>query len=544
MPEEHLFLCGNILRKKPSRAKVYNLQLGKDKHKEQIFLDIETITKKMVQELPDVMHDLLEIATYVYVGDQIVSRGGIKSFDYGFKWHRCLRFIIPVREYETWSDPEVQTLLEHCLSFSSGDTYTFEFVSQTKDNFPKFLNFKSKTKPQSMYDEVLLFSGGLDSFTGVVEEVVANQRHPVLVSHQSNNKLISLQRILYDYLCDMSEIGHKPLHVPVMINKDKRLTHETSQRTRSFLYASLGTIVAHIFNLDSVKFYENGIVSCNLPFDGQTLQARSTRSTHPKLLSLLSEFVSVLTGSDFIFENPFFSKTKTEVCVRLKELHHEPYIRNTRSCAKSTYINPHTHCGTCSQCIDRRFATLASKCKEYDPDFLYALNIFIENLYKHQDRTMAAGFVGFANFIGGITPDSFVRKFSSEVHEIAKYIKTDSTDVALKSLFYLHQRHANSVNGVIDTQLKENVSNIRKGVLPDTCLLSMVAGKKHLQVEQMLKIQKDKPKKHSKGDLDIQVQKQLHLHWSWGAERIAEEIGNTSSDAVRHTKAWKNRQKK
>jgi hypothetical protein len=540
MREEHLILCGNTLPKKPSRAKRHNLQLGKDKRKEQISLDSEALTEKMVQELPNILQDLLEVATFVYVGDQIVSRGGIKSFDYGLKWHRCLHFAIPVREYDTWSDPAIKELLEQCLSFSSGDTYTFEFFAQAEDRFPQFLNFKSRIQPQSDYDEVLLFSGGIDSFTGAVEEVVANQGRPVLVSHQSNNKLIGLQKALSEYIISLCKSGPKPLHIPIMINKKKELTRETSQRTRSFLYASLGTIVARIFGLSRVKFYENGVVSCNLPFDGQTLQARSTRSTHPRLLHLLSKFVSELTDSDFIFENPYFSKTKTEVCLRLKELHHEPFIEKTRSCAKSTYTKLHVHCGTCSQCIDRRFATLASECQKYDPEWKYALNIFKDELTNTQDRAMAAGFAGFSTQIDRMTIDDFVIKYSSEAHEIARYMPSVSREEAMRALFGLHRRHAQKVNGVLDAAIAENKSSIRKGTLPKTCLISMVGSGLHLNAGR-IRGRSSESEKHAKGDLDSEVGRLLKLHPESTAPEIGDEIRNTTADAVRHTQAWKNR---
>jgi len=550
MPEEHLILCGGVSKSAKRGVKVHELQLGKEKDKGEIYLDIETLTEKMVMDLPPVLHDLLQVATYVYVADQVVSRGGLVRFDYGDKWHRYLHFVIPIREYDVWTDPEVGAILEDALSFGSGDTYTFDFVSQEKDRYLQFLNFPSDAAPKYQYDEVLLFSGGIDSFTGAVDELVANKKRSVLVSHRSNYKLVRLQRILFDYLtitvrenADLLERGLQPVHVPVMINKKKEITKETSQRTRSFLYASLGTIVARIFGLNRVKFYENGVVSCNLSFDGQTLQARSTRSTHPKLLYLLSKFVSELTDSDFTFENPYFAKTKTEVCLRLKELHHEPQIEQTRSCAKSNYVDQQKHCGTCSQCIDRRFATLASECQKYDPEWGYALDIFKDELTNTHDRAMAAGFVGFANQIEGMTDVGFVKKCGAELHEIAPYVHTDSREVAIKALYRLHKRHAVSVGRVMDKQIADNSTDLRRATLPKTCLTSMVANRQHLNAGRIRRTS-SKSEKHAKGALNGDVDRLLKLHPKWTAPQIAEEIRNTTADAVRHTYAWKNRNKK
>ncbi len=545
MPEnEHLILCGGVdTGKKRVTPEPLRLRLGKEKGKGQIHLDVDAITKKMVANLPHVLHDLLEVATYVYVADQATARGGTRSFDYGYKWHRRFAFKIPVRQHEVWTDPAVRGLLEETLSVASGDTYSFEFVAQEPERFPEFLNFGTQTEPtEHKHDEVVLFSGGIDSVTGAIDEFVAQGHLPVLVSHQSNTKHVSLQRALHDYIRAVSPNRPEPLHIPVKINKNKRLTRDTSQRSRSFLYASLGVIVAHMFCLKRAKFYENGIVSCNLMWDNQTLQARATRSTHSHVLHLLSELVSSLLEVDFVFENPYFAKTKTGVCLRLKELHHDACIKSTRSCADSTYQNPHTHCGTCSQCIDRRFATLASECEKCDPDRLYKLNIFTDPLLTTHDRTMALGFVGFAQKCNGLERDGFVQACSSEVHQIARYLGAENAEVALNSLFLLHRRHSESVMQVMARQIADHSLPLVKATLPETCLIRMVGAGLHLADGKKTK-QPEGAKRHGKGELNEEVKRLLELHPDWNAVRIAKRIGNTTPYAVRKTEEWERRPK-
>jgi hypothetical protein len=548
--EKHLVLCGGLdLGKKRTPLRPLPLRLGKEEGKGQIHLDVDAITEKMVANLPSVLHDLLEVATYVYVADQATSRGGTRSFDYGYGWHRDFVFRIPVRKHEVWSSQEIREALEEALSVASGDTYSFEFVAQSPELFQEFLTFGTETEPAyRKYDEVVLFSGGIDSATGAIEEVVKNERLPLLVSHQSNNKHIGLQRALHDYIRAICPNRPEPLHVPVKINKDKRLTKDTTQRSRSFVYASLGAIVAHMFQLKRARFYENGIVSCNLMWDNQTLQARATRSTHPHVLNLFSKLVSSLLEVDFVFENPYFGKTKTEVCERLKELHHQVCIESTRSCADSTYQNPHNHCGTCSQCIDRRFATLASECQKHDPDTLYKVNVFTDALPTTQDRTMALGFIGFAQKIESMSREGFVQACSSEVHQIARHMGTEATEVGLSALYLLHRRHAERALGVMGRQIAENCMPLVRVNLPDTCLVSMVGEKLHLLDGKRGETSSRGRKKHAKGDLNSRVGSLLQLHRGWSAGRIADAIREatgqeTSADAVRHTDAWKNRQR-
>lgn len=542
MPEHHVLLCGGIDggESRPTPEPL-TLRLGKEKGRGQIHLDVDAITKKMVAKLPYVLHDLLEVATYVYVADQATVRGGTKSFDYAHKWHRHLAFRIPVREYAIWSSSEIRELLEDTLSVASGDTYSFEFVAQEPDRFPEFLNFGVREEPaERPYDEVVLFSGGIDSATGAIDECVAQGHLPVLVSHQSNNKHVSLQEALHSYIRAITPNRPGPLHIPVRINKDKRLTRDTSQRSRSFLYASLGAIVARMFNLNKAKFYENGIVSCNLMWDNQTLQARATRSTHPHVLRLLSDLVSALLEVDFVFENPYFGKTKTEVCEHLKKLHHEVCIGRTRSCAASVYEKSKTHCGTCSQCIDRRFATLASECEKQDPESLYKLNIFTDALATTHDRTMALGFMHFAQKCGSVRREGFVQACSSEVYQIARHMGVESTEVALNSLYHLHRRHSESVMKVMAQQIVQYSLPLVQATLPRTCLIQMVGARSHLATGHK-EVRPRATKKHGKGELNEAVKHLLELHPDWSAVKIGSKIADTTPAAVRKTEAWKQR---
>ena len=56
-----------------------------------------------------------------------------------------------------------------------------------------------------------------------------------------------------------------PLHVPVWVHQRGTSGHEYTQRTRTFLYASLAVAVARVFGLKRLRFYENGVVGLNLP---------------------------------------------------------------------------------------------------------------------------------------------------------------------------------------------------------------------------------------------------------------------------------------
>ena len=202
-----------------------------------------------------------------------------------------------------------------------------------------------------------MFSGGLDSLAGAVETARKGERL-VLVSHRPVTTLDSRQKRLFSEL--KTEFPDQLIHIPVWVNKSGGLNRESTQRTRSFLFAALGTVVAESINAGGVRFFENGIVSLNFPVADEVV-ARASRTTHPVSLHLLQSLCCGITGRDLAVDNPYLFKTKTEVTASLAENQAGRLISYTCSCAHPMF-QPKTqwHCGKCSQCIDRRFAVIGA----------------------------------------------------------------------------------------------------------------------------------------------------------------------------------------
>ena len=68
-------------------------------------LEIANISQRLASEIPDVLTDLIEIATYVYSADQALTRGGEGVVDFGQRWRRKFVFNIPVRAPNVWTAP-------------------------------------------------------------------------------------------------------------------------------------------------------------------------------------------------------------------------------------------------------------------------------------------------------------------------------------------------------------------------------------------------------------------------------------------------------
>ena len=89
------------------------------------------------------------------------------------------------------------------------------------------------------------------------------------------------------------------------------------------------------------------------------------------------DIISLVAGEAFTVENPYIWKTKADVVKVITDAGCEDLIRHSMTCTHTWEMtNQHTHCGGCSQCIDRRFAVLAAKADQYDPVDHYKFDVF------------------------------------------------------------------------------------------------------------------------------------------------------------------------
>src|SRR5262245_21417991 len=124
MPER-LFYCGSA---PPPRDEGRATRLHLASASPNVNRGFEDIEKQMVSEIPDHLRDLLDIATYVFVADRMVGRGGKTLPNMGREWHRSFRFSIAVREPDRWNRPEIKAALQDLVGFLSGDDYRFQFL--------------------------------------------------------------------------------------------------------------------------------------------------------------------------------------------------------------------------------------------------------------------------------------------------------------------------------------------------------------------------------------------------------------------------------
>lgn len=203
------------------------------------------------------------------------------------------------------------------LEFLTDDVYEFGFHTATNPRRPGSYLFEGAEG--AAFDEVVLFSGGLDSLCGAVEEVLVRKRRVLLVSHRSATRVFARQQELFAALRErVPRRGRVPGHVPVTINKGEGRNREFTQRSRSFVFAAVGAVVARLAGLQGVQFYENGVTSLNLPVSPELVGARASRTTHPQALARFGRLFTLLFGAPFAVTNPCQWCTKAEMVGRLR----------------------------------------------------------------------------------------------------------------------------------------------------------------------------------------------------------------------------------
>jgi 7-cyano-7-deazaguanine synthase in queuosine biosynthesis len=441
---------------------------------DKVNLQLRDISTRMVQSVPDVLTDLLEIAAYVYCADQFTKRGTDLMRDMGADWRRNFAFRIPVRQPAIWSSAPVVDALTDTLSFLSEDEYRFEFVPYSNPpSIQPYLEFGEPSSARGFRpDEIVLFSGGLDSFAGAVEQLIGEGRSVALVSHQSSTMVASRQTTLVDALRQRTR-ACQLFHVPVVVNKNHERGCEYTQRSRSFLFAALGAVVAALFGRKRILFFENGIVSLNFPTAEHVLGARATRTTHPRVLEGFSRLFSNILDDTIAVENPYFWKTKSEVVRMIADHGCTELIGETFSCTRvRTATRIGRHCGVCSQCVDRRFGILGAGLEEHEPPDRYHVDLFTGNRKPGPELTMAETYVLSANKLAGMSEMAFLATYG-QTFRVLRHLP-GTPDENARRIYELHRRHAVTVCSVVDRAIQAHASGLRQQALPDTCLLSLV----------------------------------------------------------------------
>ena len=344
----------------------------------------------------------------------------------------------------------MQDRLISTLEFLSDDAFGFKFDKLTpRPPAQAYFAYDADGPPSGFKpDEVLMFSGGLDSFAGALDAALASNRRIALVSHRASPLVAGFQSKLVTAL--RQRAGHdRLLHLSVQITKGYDKAVEFTQRSRSFLFAVLGFLVARLFDRHRISFYENGVVSLNLPLASHVVGTRATRTTHPRVLHDFSALFTLIAAKNIQVENPFFWKTKADVVQRIADLGCGDLIPSTFSCAsvrEATRLGGQ-HCGVCSQCLDRRFGVLAADCGRFEPSSTYEVDLFRGEREPGADTIMAEAYVLAAHHYASASEPFLLGSFA-EILRATPYLGGLPAEEVVARLHRLHQRHGRAVAAV------------------------------------------------------------------------------------------------
>ena len=338
-------------------------------HSMEYYVNDDKIAQRFGHTLGSQLADWIDIALACYLADRLAIRANGRDAKFGKQWSRVFNITIPVRDKTTWAS--IESLLERLLYFFTEDAWHIKFVERVGPKRPAeaqgfLFGFES-----SIPARVALYSGGLDSFAGAAQSVgdAPNSRF-VFVSGITNVRQQAAQRKQLNILRQRAahEIFQVGIPYGLLWSASGRPHHEeSSQRSRGFLFLTLGAVSAIAAGSRTLFLYENGVGAINLPYDGTQIGTYNSRATHPGALLRMQEFIAKLTGQTFVIVNPFAFSTKGEMCRHHAVQDLRDYLSLTFSCdGFPVRAKDKPQCGLCTSCLLRRQAIESAGLAEYD----------------------------------------------------------------------------------------------------------------------------------------------------------------------------------
>jgi 7-cyano-7-deazaguanine synthase in queuosine biosynthesis len=197
------------------------------------------------------------------------------------------------------------------------------------------------TKTQS----VCLFSGGLDSYAGILlAKARLKNVAGIFAAHADQGRIINIVRKLEKRILTKAKIELHELKVPSVE------AHGYAQ-LRGFLYIVGAAAWMNVLEADTLFVTECGPTMYQprfSPFDSITM------TTHPVVVDSARRVIGEILGRKIAVLTPFEDLTKAEVFAVCPE---KAGLRHTHSCISQRFGR---HDGTCYGCVVRRLAGIAA----------------------------------------------------------------------------------------------------------------------------------------------------------------------------------------
>jgi len=220
----------------------------------------------------------------------------------------------------------------------------------------------SKTRKKFKFDEtdaICLFSGGVDSFSGLLNTKSQFKRViPLFIAHSDQQGMISIINKMGQNLFKDKNIEIKTLHAPA-------IKKGGYSQLRGFLYFVLAGVYASLSKTKNIVITECAPTMYQPRFAPMD---EITFTTHPKVLSVTKNILESFFGRVNII-TPFENLTKAEVISISPD---KENFEKTHSCITQ---RSRDHDGTCYGCVIRRLGSLLAGVK----DTKYNYNLLSED---------------------------------------------------------------------------------------------------------------------------------------------------------------------
>lgn len=351
------------------------------------YVDDSKLAIPFGERLSPLLADWIDVAVAAYFADRFAVRCSPSVSRRHYHWGRVINLRVAVRQPKIWQRPEVWRSLSGLLGFITEDRWQFEFVEYKGEPRSSEINSQGSLFPLTGPTRVALYSGGLDSFAGLAQQMSGNSEHQfVLVSGVTNSRQQAGQRRQLRAIAEV--LGQRPTHVTVPLRRSWRevqQAEEWSQRGRGFLFLTLGSATALAIQKHELFVFENGIGAINLPINGTQVGTYNSRAVNPITLIRMAEFIRVLTGINFTIHNPFLLHTKGEMCRHEVVTTIAQHVSDTFSCdGFPVRAHGRPQCGTCSSCLLRRISLMSANLHQHDRGYL--VDIFDDTTTLSQDQ--------------------------------------------------------------------------------------------------------------------------------------------------------------
>lgn len=270
--------------------------------------------------------DILSIAYGVFDLEKVLKNMNVKK--------------VTIERFLKNYNDELIDLLSNLVSYVLLEDVDFKFVmSKAKLHTEKIENQKDESKI------IVLFSGGIDSFSGIfwAKEYFKNIEG-LFCAHSDQGWSIHIVNNIFTNFLNPANIQLKSIKVPPI--------HKGGySQLRGFLYILSAGAYMSISNVDTLVISECGLTMYQPKFG---IYDSVTMTTHPFVVGIASKVLELLLQREINIITPFEDMTKADVIACTKDYKH---IGETHSCVSQRFG---THDGTCYGCIIRRLGSIVA----------------------------------------------------------------------------------------------------------------------------------------------------------------------------------------